>query len=86
MCAFNQKFVQGATISQIRNAMNYSTFLITPEQERELKADKIMEAKIEDVSQPGPTIPANEIIHPAGPVGANDIPTLRRFTGSNLYE
>lgn len=81
--AFNPKFYQGATSNQIRNALNYSAYLITPQQEKELKEEKAVQPQIEtDWKQ---VVETNEIVYPAGPVGVPlEEAYAQRITGTNL--
>jgi hypothetical protein len=89
--AFNPKFVQGATRTQIKQAMDYRSFLITPDQEKELKEEKQFEVKVdtdwkeEAVVKVDATLP-NEIVYPAGAVGVPyQHPSPLRITGTNIY-
>ena len=93
MCAFNPKFVQGATRNQIQKAMDYKSFLITPEQEQELKGQKVLEVKVDtDLKQEAvvkvdedPRLP-NQVIYPAQAVGVPyQYPSPRRITGTSMY-
>ena len=82
MCAFNPKFVQGATSSQIRQAMDYRQFLITPEQEKELKEEKYVDIFKKIISADEVSQLSNQI-HPAGPIGVTyDPPPTQRLTGT----
>lgn len=91
--AFNPKFVQGATRNQIQKAMDYKSFLITPEQEQELKGQKVLEVKVDtDLKQEAvvkvdedPQL-SNQVIYPAGAVGVPyQYPSPRRVTGTNYH-
>ena len=85
MCAFNPRIFQGASISQVREALNYSTFLITREQEEELKGERMIQPVVEtDWKQ---VVEKNEIVYPAGPVGVvREELAPQRVTGTNLYD
>lgn len=91
--AFNPKFVQGATRDQIHKAMNYMNFLITTDQEKELKEERAIEVKV-DTDWKQETIVkvdevpqlSNEIIYPAGAIGVPyQYPSPRRVTGTAIY-
>jgi hypothetical protein len=91
--AFNPDFAKGATLQQIRDAMNYSTFLISPEREKELREEKAVEAVVEtgwkEVSESKvdevPNV-SNQVVYPAGPVGVPyEHPPAQRITGTSLY-
>jgi hypothetical protein len=90
--AFNPNFVKGATLQQIREAMNYAAYLITPEQEKALKAEKAIEPVVEtdwkqivDKVDEVPDV-SNQVVYPAGPVGVPyEHPPAQRITGTNLY-
>jgi len=91
--AFNPKFVQGATRNQIHKAMDYKSFLITPEQEQELKGKKVLEVNVDtDLKQEAvvkvdeDTQLSNTVIYPAGAVGVPyQHPSPRRVTGTAIY-
>jgi hypothetical protein len=91
--AFNPKFVQGATRNQIQRAMDYKSFLITPEQEQELKGEKVLEVKVDTNWKQEAVVKVDEdpqlsntIIYPAGAVGVPyQHPSPRRITGTNVY-
>lgn len=63
--AFNLRFFRGATIEQIRAALEYQQHLITPEQEEQLKKEKAIPV-VE-----GNEVPklCNEVITPIAPAG-----------------
>jgi hypothetical protein len=93
--AFNPKFAQGATRAQIHKAMDYKSFLITPEQEKELKEEKQIEIKVdtdwkeERVKVDEVPQLSNQVVYPADakhPIGIPyEHPSPRRITGTNLY-
>lgn len=91
MCAFNPRFLQGATTQQIRQAMDYASHLITPEQEQELRQDKAVDIKVETdwkqlIESKVDEVPnvSNQVVYPAGPVGVpRECPSPRRITGTN---
>ena len=85
--AFYPKYVQGATLNQIQKSLNYSAFLMTPEQLEELKQEKKIDVKIDtdwkEVSCVKQDV-SNEVVYPAGPVGVPREPTPpQRITGTN---
>jgi len=90
--AFNPNFVKGATLQQIREAMNYAAHLITPEQEKSLKEEKAIEPVVQtdwkqivDKVDEVPDV-SNQVVYPAGPVGVPfEHPPAQRITGTNLY-
>jgi len=78
--AFNLRFLRGATIEQIRSALEYQQRLITPEQEEQLKKEKAI--PVDEV----PKL-CNEVINPSTPAGAVGVPyqqpSPRRITGTH---
>lgn len=90
MCAFNPRFLQGATTQQIRQAMDYVSHLITPEQEQELRQDKAVDIKVEtdwkQLIESKDEVPnvSNQVVYPAEAVGVpRECPSPRRITGTN---
>jgi hypothetical protein len=94
--AFNPKFVQGATRNQIHKAMDYKSFLITPEQEQELKGKKVPEVNVDTdwkqeavVKVDEDTQLSNTVIYPADAKQAVGVPyqhpSPRRVTGTAIY-
>jgi len=81
--ALNLRFFKGATIQQIRGALEYQNHLITPEQEEQLKKEKAIPV-VDEVPKPG-----NEVIDPSTPAGAVGVPYQqpppRRLTGTHIY-
>lgn len=65
--ALNLHFFKGATIQQIRGALEYENHLITPEQEQQLRKEKAIPV-VE-----GNEVPklSNEIITPIAPAGGH---------------
>lgn len=90
--AFNPNFAKGATLQQIREAMNYTTNLITSEQEQELRKEKAIEPVVEtgwkqivDKVDEVPNV-SNQVVYPAeGPVGVSYEQPPKGLNGTNLY-
>lgn len=94
MCAFNPRFLQGATTQQIRQAMDYVSYLITPEQEQELRQDKAVDIKVETdwkqlIESKVDEVPnvSNQVVYPAEAKQTVGVPhecsSPRRITGTN---
>lgn len=83
--ALNLHFFKGATIQQIRSALEYQNHLITAEQEEQLKKEKAIPV-VEGNEVPKSS---NEVIVPDVPAGAVGVPYQppppRRLTGTNIY-
>lgn len=83
--AFNPRLFQGASTNQIREALNYSAFLVTREQEEELKGERMIQPQVETNWKQ--VVEQNEIVYPAGPVGVpREMDAPQRVTGTNLYD
>lgn len=82
--ALNLHFFKGATIQQIRGALEYQNHLITPEQEEQLKKEKAIPV-VDEV----PKL-CNEVIDPSTPAGAVGVPyqqpSPRRITGTCYHD